>query len=121
MSRPRITPPMILLAVLLLLAAGNVYFYSQYRQARDTDPTTQTTKIVSELKRSVSLPDGTPSILTVVDRTKLKDRQIADKAQNGDKILVYQQAGQVYIYRPFTGKLVDILKLSPTSAEGTGQ
>jgi hypothetical protein len=103
----------------VVVIAGNVYFYLLYKNARDSDPNVQTEQIVSSLKRTVDVPNETPSVLTVVDKSKLKDSQIAQKSENGDKILLFQKAGQVYIYRPSTDKLINILSIAPSNQAAT--
>lgn len=103
----------------VVIIAGNVYFYLQYKDARDNDPNVQTQQIVDSLKRTVDVPNETPSVLTVVDKSKLKDSQIAQKSENGDKILLFQKAGQVYIYRPSTDKLVNILTIATNTPAAT--
>lgn len=113
------------IVVLLFIAtlAGNGYFYAKYKNTRDNDPNIQTERIVNTLKKSVDVPDETPSVLTVVDKSKLKDNQIAEKAENGDKILLFQKSGKVYIYRPSSDKLINILNISsntqPTNSTDT--
>lgn len=99
---------------LLILAslAANVVLYSKYTKVQNDNPNIQTQRIIDELGKTIALPDETPSVLTVVDKSKLADSEIAKKAQNGDKILLFQKAGQVVVYRPSTHKLINILNLS---------
>jgi len=119
----------VLVIILLASIAGNMYLYGRYKKAENANPDIQTQKIVNELKSITALPDETPSVLTVVDKSKLTDSAIAKNAENGDKILLFQKAGKVYIYRPSSHKLVNILNLSgkagnpsqtQTPATGTG-
>lgn len=106
--------------LLLLSVAGNAYFYFQYRNAQNDNPNIQTERIVENLKQITNVPDETPSVLTVVDKSKLADSQIAQNAENGDKIVIFQKAGQVYIYRPSSNKLINILSLSANASNENG-
>jgi hypothetical protein len=103
---------LLLVLVIVVSAAGNFYLYHRYKDAQNKDPNIQTQRIVDSLKKTTDVPNETPSVLTVVDKSKLTDSQIAQKAENGDKILLFQKAGEVYIYRPSTDKLINILNIS---------
>jgi hypothetical protein len=105
---------------LLLLAsvATNVVLYIRYEHAQNNNPDIQTQRIVDDLKKTTSIPNETPSVLTVVDKSKLTDSEIARSAQNGDKILLFQKAGKVIIYRPSTHKLINILTLNTSTPTG---
>lgn len=108
---------LIIAGLFLVSLISNGYFYLKYKHARDSDPNIQTQQIVASLQRTVDVPDETPSVLTVVDKSKLKDSQIAEKAENGDKILLFQKAGEVYIYRPSTDKLINILNITNSASQ----
>jgi hypothetical protein len=97
--------------VIVLLVAGNIFFFVKYRQAVDNNPDVQTQRIIDDLRKTTTLPDETPSIVTVVDKTKLSNPTVAQGVENGDKIMLFQKAEKVVIYRPSTGQLVNILNL----------
>jgi hypothetical protein len=107
---------------LLLVASilGNLVFYHRYKKAQNDNPNIQTQRIVDELRKTISLPNETPSVLTVVDKSKLADSEIAKDAQNGDKILLFQKAGQVVVYRPSSHKLINMLSLNHSSKQQDG-
>jgi hypothetical protein len=111
----------IVIAVLLLASIGfNIFYYHKYQGAQNKNPDVQTQRIVDDLKKSTSIPNETPSVLTVVDKSKLTDSAIAKNAENGDKILLFQKAGEVIIYRPSTHKLINILSLTSQSSSNQG-
>lgn len=101
----------IVLAVLLLVAVGIAgYFYYQYKYATpiqsQADDVASLTKILGEM---MELPTGeTPTLATVKDREKLADQPFFQKAENGDKVLIYTDSGRAILYRPSTGKIVDV-------------
>jgi hypothetical protein len=104
----------LVLVLLLLSTAGNIYLYKRYTAAENKNPDIQTERIVKDLQAITTVPDETPSVLTVVDKSKLSDSTIAKNADNGDKILLFQKASKVYIYRPSSKKLITILSLNTT-------
>jgi hypothetical protein len=119
----RLKNPLIIIVAVAILASltANAVLYTKYKKAQDNNPDVQTSRIVAELEKSIDLPNEQPSVLTVVDKSKLTDSEIAKKAENGDKILLFQKAGQVIIYRPETKKLVNILNLTTNKTGGTTQ
>lgn len=103
-------PLVVVLSTLLfgaLCAAG--YFYYQYQQS----PRVADAKEIAELKDTVGsffmLPEGEePTLATVTDREKLADQPFFQKAENGDKVLIYSTSGRAILYRPATQKIVDV-------------
>lgn len=106
----RTLPVIIVLATLLVLAvtiAG--YFYYQYhntQQERDIKEITDLTKTIGAF---MELPvDETPTLATVTDKEKLAGQPFFQKAENGDKVLIYTSNGRAILYRPSTKKIVDV-------------
>jgi hypothetical protein len=103
-------PLVVVLSTLLfasLCAAG--YFYYQYQQS----PRVADAKEIAELKETVGgffmLPEGEePTLATVTDREKLADQPFFERAENGDKVLIYSNSGRAILYRPNTQKIVDV-------------
>ncbi len=107
-------PLVIVLSTLLfaaMCAAG--YFYYQYRQS----PRVADAKEIAELKERVGsvfmLPDGEePTLATVTDREKLADQPFFQRAENGDKVLIYSASGRAILYRPSAEKIVDVTSVN---------
>lgn len=57
-------------------------------------------------KHFILPPDEVPALITVTDASKLTT-PFLKQAQDGDKILVYQNAKKVIIYRPNIDRVVD--------------
>ena len=60
--------------------------------------------------------DETPALATVTDKAKLTTKFL-QKAENGDKILIYQKASRVIIYRPSIDRIIDVgpVQIAPLS------
>ncbi len=110
-NKPRVSKLTIILAVVTLLAIGaGGYFYIQYQSA--TNERSANAKIVERIAQSVELPDETPVFITVVEKEKLSNKQLAAKVDNGDVMLIFSKAKRLIIYRPSIAKVADILGFS---------
>jgi hypothetical protein len=101
----------IILSVLFLLAtAAAGYFYYQYRHAStEKTPADDVTKVTAEIGALIELPTGeTPTLATVADKDKLAEQPFFQKAENGDKVLIYTNSGRAILYRPSIKKIVDV-------------
>jgi len=116
--------PKIILPVLLFLALSiAAYFFYRYQQVSQND-SGELDQLIKELSSIIELPSGeVPTLATVSDRNKLLNQPFFAKAENGDKVLIYIQAGKAILYRPSTGKIVDTAPISKenTSPETLGE
>lgn len=115
-ERPRSFKKWVVLLTILVivLTAGCVFCFWQYRTALSKQPKSDTQRIADITKRVsdiIQLPDEQPTIATVVDKRKLADEQLAAEAHNGDELLVYAKAKKVLLYRPSTYKVVDMFRV----------
>jgi hypothetical protein len=116
--------------VVLILLAGLAGFYidkynkSQKEVKRLSNPTAvaqqEQQQLVAKVSTLTVLPAGeTPTVATVTDITKLKDQPFFANAQNGDKVLIYTKAKKAYLYRPSTGKIINIAPVNIGSGNTT--
>jgi len=92
---------------------------------RQGPPTEQAKKeaeeIVGKLGEIVLLPQGEmPTLSTITDKSELtENRDFFKDAENGDKVLVYQQARKAFLYRPSTNRLINLapVNLNDNSTE----
>lgn len=106
------------IVLLILVSAGGAgasyYWYTKYQKivANPTSGSAEEVKIlVKKLSAFMELPAETPSVVTITDRAKLQNQEFFKKAQNGDKIIVYQQAKRIFLYRPSTKRIIDVAPL----------
>jgi len=93
---------------------GAYYFYRQYRMVVGDSKMAeevQTKMILDKIASVMDLPPEKPTIVTVTDREKLQNQDFFKKALNGDKIIIYETAKRVILYRPSTGRVVDVAPL----------
>lgn len=75
----------------------------------------QISRLVETVGKLIVLPTNeTPTVATVTDLDKLKDQPFFARAQKGDKVLIYVQAGKAVLYNPTLNKIVDVSPLAPT-------
>ncbi len=108
------------LAFVTLLALGTAgYFYAQYHQLAQTalTPEEEMRQIIGAIDKSIALPQSeTPVLATVSDVSRLAGKKFFEKAENGDKVLIYTEAGMAYLYRPSIRKLINISQLNVQGA-----
>lgn len=70
----------------------------------------EVSELISAVGKLLVLPEGEePIVATISDITVLADKQpFFEKASNGDKILVYTQAGKAIIYSPERNIIINV-------------
>lgn len=68
-----------------------------------------TEKVVNKAGALFELPkEEEPTVAQIQDKSKLEDQEFFDKAQDGDYLLVYEQAKIALIYRESSDKLINV-------------
>lgn len=103
----------------VFLAAVMAYSLIVYR-TKHMDPGAATQKEIKKLTARIGgfmeLPAGEqPTLATVADQEKLKGQEFFSHAQNGDKLLIYPKAKKAILYRPSTGKIIEVTNLTSGS------
>ena len=100
----------IIMAVSLLVALGlAAYFAYQSFFSPEAQQRREVTRWVTVIGERVMLPHGErPTLATVTNREKLDGQAFFQKAEQGDKILIYPHASRAYLYRPSTGKIIEM-------------
>jgi len=112
-----------IVAVVAIIIAG--YLYKEVRTLKQT-PQAQAQKEVADLVAKVSklidLPAETPTVATVADPALLKDQAFFEKAEKGDKVLIYAQAKKAILYSVSMNKVLNVapLNIGPAQTKATG-
>ncbi len=105
---------LIFVVVFAIASVPSYYFYNKYQksQALLKNPTEAAKQEVQALTarvgKFIDLPNEEPTIATVSDKEKLADQPFFQKAENGDKVLIYTQARKAILYRPLTNKIIEV-------------
>lgn len=110
-KQSRTLSAIVVLIILLCLAVGIAsYFYYQLKNAGVAKvEVEETTELIKTIGKTLELPEGeVPTLATVTDREKLAEQPFFQKAENGDKVIIYTNSGRAILYRPSTKKIVDM-------------
>lgn len=77
-------------------------------------------EMIEYIAQFVELPQEQPTIAVVSEREKL-NQPFFENAQNGDQVLVFEQAGKVLLYRPATKKIINFANVQLPDSSGTVQ
>lgn len=115
----------VLLIVLILVGIAG-YFYNRYRKPGNqvarisANPADEVKSVVGAVSRLMELPaDEEPTVATVADIEKLRNQAFFTKAQNGDKVLIYNNAKKAILYRPGDNKIIDVAPVTVTQNNST--
>lgn len=113
-SMHRLSKILLIIFVLALIAGAGIGGYYLFTN-RDNNIKSQkvdgvdAASVIKSVGNLIELPSGEqPNIAIVRDVKKLQEQEIFRKSKNGDILLIYVEAKRAYLYRPSTGKLVDV-------------
>lgn len=93
-----------------------------YFMLKDKVGTPSSEHEISELVRQVGklivLPDENPTIATVSDPERLRDKPFFANAQTGYKVLIFNKAKKAILYDPVSHKIVEV---APVNFELSGK
>lgn len=110
----------------LLGVSTYLFLQNQSLQKHAGSATNPINQEVADLTEKVGklydLPTGEPvTVATVSDVTKLDDQKFFVRAKNGDKVLIYKEAGKAILYRPSTNKIIEVGPVTSTEDTATEQ
>lgn len=102
----------IALLVCCVVALGaSLFFFLKYQETQNSEATANS-KAVERVSQTIKLPDETPVVVTVADKDKLTNKQLATKLENGDVMLIFAKAKRLVVFRPSIDKIADVLSFS---------
>lgn len=117
-----------LIGIILLLALVAIvspvlsfYFYDKYRKPSQVIQNTTINQseadgIVASVRKLMDLPSEEPTVATVSDIERLKTQPFFRRAQNGDKVIIYQSLSKAILYRPSINKIIDVATMNVSTS-----
>ena len=108
--------------VLLITCGGVVIFLSRRSSTLTPSPsvislTNTDSSTVSQIKQLLGIPASEePTIADVKDSSKMASQPFFSSSQNGDQVLVFAQSKKIVLYRPSTGKVINLAPLNDDSS-----
>lgn len=119
-----------LVIVIVLAALPSVYFFRKYQKSQEqlekmaVSPQEEVKSLVEKVGKLMLLPEGEePTLATVTDIERLSQQPFFARAENGDKVLIYNNAKKAFLYRPSIDKIIEVgpVNISSPSATTTGE
>lgn len=99
--------------ILIILSIAGYFFFTKANSSTVAVNPDEVSRLLEEISNIYDLPIGeTPTVATVTDVDKLKDQPFFEKAKNGDKVIIYNQAKKAILYDPVSRKILEIAPLS---------
>ena len=126
LTRKKTTALLLLIVLILLTVVLGIFLYSKYSGnelgslvASEQKSIDDKDELITKVGKLIKLPNETPDVATVTDVELLQNQSIFRNAQNGDKVLIYED--KAIIYRPDLNKLINVgpVYLDSTSTAGT--
>ncbi len=107
----------VILIILLIVALSFTVYLHQKNTKLQANPDAlaeeEAKDLVSEVKKYILLPKGEiPTVATVSDPEKLKDKPFFAKAKIGDKVLLYPVAKKAFLYDPVAKKVLEVAPIN---------
>lgn len=106
----------ILVVFAILGATGTAYYFQRYSALKsnpNAEAEKQSAALVAALGEHIELPkDETPSVVTIVDKTKLNDQAFFKMAENGDILFAYINTKEAILYRPSIDKIIQVAAIN---------
>lgn len=109
----------------LIALSFGLFMFVQFHEAKaKLQPEAASKKQISSLVGKVSklavIPqDETPTIITVLNASKVNNQTFYQDAKDGDKVLVFNQKKRAILYRPSTNQIVNIAPVVVSPTEDT--
>jgi len=115
----------LLLVIAFLGIGGSYYFYNKYQEIianPNIEAKKETDALVSVISDMIELPPNEmPTVATILDKEKLANQPFFINGENGDKLLAYSVAKIAILYRPSTGKIINVAPITETEPNVSSQ
>ena len=110
-----------LAVILIVIAVGVLGYFAYSLLLNQKTPEIQEANVLKEyVSKLIEVPaNETPTMATVNDKTKLNSQDFFKNSENGDKVLIFEQAKKAYLYRPSTNKIVEVTLISTENSADT--
>ena len=105
-----------MVALALILLGFLFYQYQQGKRVAQSAPGSpeEVRSLVAEVSKVFELPQGEePTVATIKDIEKLQNEPFFQKAKNGDKVLLYNNAGKIILYDPSRKRVLNVAPYNP--------
>lgn len=106
----------ILIIIAIVGTVGTTYYFQRYNALKsnpNAEAQKQSAALIVALGEHIELPkDETPSVVTIVDKTKLNDQAFFKMAENGDILFAYINTKEAILYRPSTDKIIQVAAIN---------
>jgi len=105
----------IALVVFVIVAMAAIFFVGQFFATQSNSKTADDAtreRIISKVENLYMLPEGTPTIALVQNKDQLSGQTFYDKVENGDYLVIYDQAKLALVYREAINKLVNVAPIA---------
>ncbi|MBP7007111.1 MAG: hypothetical protein KBB16_03570 [Candidatus Pacebacteria bacterium] len=99
--------------MVLALFAIPVVAYSMKPEAPKDVAQAEIDSITEKVGLLMDIPAESPTIASISDASKLRGQAFFAKAQNGDKVLIFNAAQKAVLYRPATNKIIEVALYKP--------
>ncbi len=114
-------PILIFVVLILLCIAYGAGRASVYQANPGLAQAEQANSILAHVGKFMQLPSETPTMATIKDAASAKAAQpFLVNAENGDVLIVFQQAAEAILYRPSTDKIISVGPVSPINVQNAG-
>ncbi|HYF04616.1 MAG TPA: LytR C-terminal domain-containing protein [Patescibacteria group bacterium] len=123
----RFSPKIIIAIIIVLVLAGAGYWVytgqagsaDGAEETSDSTPASTNEEVLAKLSKIYVVPEGEVAQVRNAGEVmqSLADKSILGNAQESDKLIIYNSAGKVIVYRPSTNQVVNILPLNPQQSQ----
>lgn len=110
--------------VMLILVSifGGYWYWKYYTSMSSADKHASiksdgNPEFLSKIRAIIEVPaDEEPTIASVTDQEKLQHQAFFSHAKNGDKVVIFSSVKKAILYRPSSGKIIEVGPISITTS-----